>query len=129
LLFSIVIEEIAKSIGIYTLIKNHIVSRKLDILKLSVISALGFWAGEKLLLILAAQMSTESGLASVFLGSGISSGWMFFLPLLVHAVSTFVVCTMASHNHKRSYLIGLVCGTVIHALYNLSVLLATGAFR
>jgi len=129
MLFSIVIEEIAKSIGIYTLIKNHIVSRRLDILKLSVLSALGFWAGEKLLLILAAQMSTESGLVSAFLGTGISSGWLFFLPLVLHSISTFVVCTMASHGHKRSYVLGLVCGTVIHALYNIAILISTGAFR
>jgi hypothetical protein len=129
MLVSVVIEEIAKSVGIYSLIQHQLISGKKQILILSGLSALGFWAGEKLLLLLAANMSAESNLVSVFLGSGLSGGWLFILPLVLHFVSTFMVSTVASHGHKRSYFLGIVCGTAIHAIYNFGILFATGAFR
>ena len=129
MLVSIVIEEVAKSVGIYSLIQHQAMRGIKSVLILSALSALGFWAGEKLLLLLAANMSSQSDLVSVFLGSGLNGGWLFMVPLILHFVSTFMVCLIASHGHKRSYFLGLVCGTAIHAIYNLSILFATGAFR
>jgi len=47
----------------------------------------------------------------------------------LHFVSTFLVCAIAAHRQKRGYILGLFCGTVVHAVYNAGVLFATGAFR
>jgi hypothetical protein len=129
MLVSIVIEEIAKSAGIYALIKHQSINHNRQILVLSALSALGFWAGEKLLLVLAANMSSESNMVAVFLGSGLNSGWLLAVPLVLHFISTFIVCTIALHGHKRGYLLGIFCGLVIHAIYNFSILAATGAIR
>ncbi len=129
MLVSIVIEEIAKSMGIYALLKYRSISGHKMILILSALSALGFWAGEKILLMLAANMASETTLVSVFLGSGLNGGWLFILPLILHFVTTFLVCTIASHGHKRGYFLGIVCGTAVHAGYNFIILFITGAFR
>jgi ABC-type Na+ efflux pump permease subunit len=129
MLASIVIEEAAKSLGIYALIKYKPGLAKKEIIILAAFSALGFWLGEMGLLLLAANLSQESGLVSLFLGSGSGGGLLYILPLLVHFISTSAVGCLAAGRRKRGYLWGLLCGSVLHALYNAAVLFASGAFR
>ncbi len=128
MLVSIVIEEVAKSAGIVSLIQRGLVGSKWGILKLAFLSALGFWLGEKLLLVLTLNLSSESQMVSSFFGANMFNGWLLIVPLFLHILSTFIVCSMASRGSKR-YPIAIICGTVIHAVYNITVLLFSGVIH
>ncbi len=129
MLLSIVIEEVAKSLGIFVLLKNKVVRSRLDIIKLACLSALGFWIGEKLLLLLTMSVSAENSFMTAVMGTSMFNGWLLFIPLVLHAVSTSVVGLLASRGRKLSYFQGILAGAVIHAIYNFSILLASGVFR
>jgi hypothetical protein len=129
MLVSIVLEEIAKSLGILVLIKNRVVHTPWDLLQLAFLSALGFWMGEKLLLLLAMTFSSETAFTSAALGTNMFNGWLLFIPLALHIVSTFIVAILARRGRKLSYLQGVLAGSVVHAIYNLAILLSSGALR
>ena len=129
LVVAVVIEEIAKSAGIFALIKNKVVYRTRDILKLSFFSALGFWIGEKALLFLTLNIVGESKEMTAVLGTGLGSGWQLVIPLVLHAACTFIVGFITARRGVRSYPLAIISGAVVHAFYNLSILLATGALR
>ena len=116
LVAAIVVEEIAKSIGIAVLAKNHVVHRWTDVVGLSFVSAAGFLVTEKLLLLLSLSIVTESELSAVLFSSG-----MFLIPLFAHFLFTTVVCLLARHPRIR-YPYALVAGSILHVLYNLVVL-------
>ncbi len=128
MLLSIVIEEIAKSAGIVVMLQRGAEFSRLRLLKLAFLSALGFWAGEKLLLILTINLSSESALVSSFLGVDMFSGWLLFVPLVLHTASTFLVCVLSRRGNKR-YPLAIICGTVVHALYNIAILFFTGVMQ
>ncbi|HSW57492.1 MAG TPA: hypothetical protein VLH15_03745 [Dehalococcoidales bacterium] len=126
---SIVIEEIAKSAGIYALIRFRTIAGLKQIVVLAGLSALGFWAGEKLLVLLAASIGADSGPAAIFLGSGLKGGWMLVVPLVLHFITTLLLSYIASFKVKRAYILGILSGTVAHSIYNFAVLYITGAIR
>ncbi|MBN1191047.1 MAG: ABC transporter permease [Dehalococcoidales bacterium] len=128
MLFSIVIEEIAKSAGIVAVMQRGVSVSRLSLFRLSFLSALGFWAGEKLLLVLTANLSAESQLVSAFFGTAFSSVWMLIIPLVLHTASTYLVCALSSRG-SRKYPLALICGTVIHSVYDVSVLFFTGVMQ
>jgi hypothetical protein len=129
MLISVIIEELAKSAGLFVLIKKGVISRQRDILKLAILSALGFWAGEKLLLLLTLKFAAESKIISAVLGSGISNIWLLVVPLILHAVSTYLVCGITAHRNRRGYLLGIIAGVAVHAAYNLCIMLVSGVVR
>jgi hypothetical protein len=128
MLVSIVIEEVAKSAGIVVLNSRGAGFTRWGLLKLSFLSALGFWLGEKLLLILTVNLSSGSKLVSSFFGTDLFNGWLLIVPLVLHIFSTYLVCTMASRGSRR-YPLAIICGSVVHAIYNISVLFLSGALR
>jgi hypothetical protein len=125
MLLSIIIEEVAKSAGIVVMLQKEAAVSRLALLKLSFLSALGFWAGEKLLLVLTVNLSSESRLFSSFFGTALFNGWLLIVPLVLHTASTYLVCTLSRRGSKK-YPIALICGTAIHAIYNIAVLFFTG---
>ncbi len=116
LIISAVVEELAKSVGIVILLKNHAVSRKRDVLKLAVLSALGFMLAEKLLLFLVMSVVSDSHFVQALFGWG-----LLLLPLALHVVSTSVVCLATARFGTRFYLLAVVFGSMLHAIYNLNV--------
>ena len=117
LIISAVVEEIAKSAGVVILIQNHAVSRKRDVLKLAVLSALGFMLAEKLLLFLVMDVISDSVLVQALFSWG-----LLLLPLALHVVSTSIVCLATARFGTRFYLLAVVFGSMLHAIYNLNVL-------
>jgi ABC-type multidrug transport system permease subunit len=128
MILSIVIEEVAKSAGIVVMLQREAVVSRLKLFKLSFLSALGFWAGEKLLLVLTVNLSSESRLFSSFFGSTLFNGWFLIIPLVLHTASTYLVCTLSRRGSKK-YPLAIICGTAIHAVYNIAVLFFTGVMQ
>ncbi|MCK4723045.1 MAG: ABC transporter permease, partial [Dehalococcoidia bacterium] len=91
LAMSVVAEELAKSAGIAVLLQNNIVKSLKVILMLSFISALGFLIGEKLLLYLALSVISESMFTTAIFSTG-----LLIMPLIMHFVSTSMVCLMTA---------------------------------
>ncbi len=114
---SVVVEELAKSAGIIILLRHGIVKSWPDILKLSLLSALGFLIGEKLLLYLALSVLSESVFISAIFGSG-----LLVMPLILHMVTTFLVCLITARLGIRYFPLAVLVGTVIHTMYNLLVI-------
>lgn len=117
LAMSVVAEELAKSAGIAILLQNNIVKSLKVILMLSFISALGFLIGEKLLLYLALSVISESMFTAAIFSTG-----LLIMPLIMHFVSTSMVCLMTARFGIKYYPVAVIAGAVIHTLYNLYVL-------
>jgi ABC-type Na+ efflux pump permease subunit len=117
LAMSVVAEELAKSAGIAILLQNNIVKSLKVILMLSFISALGFLIGEKLLLYLALSVISESMFTTAIFSTG-----LLIMPLIMHFVSTSMVCLMTARFGIKYYPVAVIAGAVIHTLYNLYIL-------
>ncbi|MBN1177511.1 MAG: ABC transporter permease subunit [Dehalococcoidales bacterium] len=117
LIVSVVVEELAKSAGVVILLQNKALARKRDVLKLAALSALGFMLAEKLLLLMAMSVVSDSPVIEMMFGGG-----MLLLPLALHVVSTSVVCLFTARFGTRYYLPAIVLGSIIHAIYNVSVM-------
>lgn len=115
---AIITEEIAKSTGIVVLLQNGLVGSLKSVITLSFVSALGFLVGEKLLLFLALSVMSES----MFLDAIFNSG-MLVLPLILHFITTSIVCLITARLGIKYYPLGIVAGVVVHAIYNGCVLL------
>ncbi len=117
LIASVIIEEIAKSAGIVTLIENGDATDVRQLLPLSLLSALGFLMGEKLLLYVSVSIVSETMLSAALFNVG-----MLWIPLLAHAVFTTMVCLLTRWWGVRRYLYALLAGSAVHVVYNLFVL-------
>lgn len=116
---SVILEEMAKSIGIVALLQNKDIKSLKDVARLSVASSLGFLLGEKLLLFVALFVLSESVFVNAIFGAGLT-----VVPLLLHVASTSVVTLIAARWGMKHYPAAIVAGSAIHALYNLYVLRA-----
>jgi hypothetical protein len=116
LAISIIVEEIAKSVGIAVLLQHGAVKSTRAVITLSLAAALGFFAGEKLLLYVALKVISESMFTTAVFGSG-----LLLLPLLAHFVFTSLVCLITARFGVKRYPLALVAGSVIHILYNLTI--------
>jgi ABC-type Na+ efflux pump permease subunit len=114
---SIIVEEIAKSTGILVLLRSKLVRSRKSIVTLSFLSALGFLIGEKLLLYLALSVVSES----LFTDAVFSAG-LLVAPLFMHFVATAVVCLLTHRLGTKFYPLAIVAGSVLHTVYNLSVI-------
>ncbi|MCZ7402653.1 MAG: ABC transporter permease [Candidatus Methanoperedens sp.] len=108
------IEELVKSVGIYT-----VFSRKMsdattgNALKFGILSGLGFFAGEKLLLLVVIASISSSAFGSV-MGAG-----LLIFPLLLHVTSTTVASLGIRYSGSRYYFACVILASVVHAAYNL----------
>lgn len=134
LVFSAMVEEIAKSCGIAVLLEYGKVTSYKAVLGLSFASALGFWAGEKLLLLLSLGIMPASALLDAMKGSADSTAspivllFLLLLPLAAHFVFTSIVGLGTRRLGTRYYFAMVMCGTLAHVLYNLYNLRNMGAF-
>jgi ABC-type Na+ efflux pump permease subunit len=120
LLFSALIEEIAKSVGIYTIYARdpQFLTWK-NLLLACAATAIGFLVGEKLLLFATLAQISDSIFGSIlFLSLG--SLW---LPLLLHFVCVLIVAFCLKTWGKKGYLPGIAIAVVVHCLYNLYFIL------
>ena len=113
LMASALVEEIAKSVGIVVLAEHGVVKSDREILLLSFLSALGFFAGEKLLVLLSINMVLQASISSVLFGQGL----FLLAPLIAHFVFTMIV-TLLKTKAKLLYMAALMVGTMVHFLYN-----------
>ncbi|MDD5474401.1 MAG: ABC transporter permease [Candidatus Methanoperedens sp.] len=112
ILIAAFIEEVVKSAGIYTVFSRKIYPVTTgNALKFGILSGAGFFAGEKVLLLL-----VIASIAGSVFGSVMGIGLLIY-PLLLHVTST----TAASLSLKGTgnYLFSVIFATVIHAAYNL----------
>ena len=108
------IEEVVKSAGIYTVFSRKISGNTAgNALKYGIISGLGFFAGEKLLLLL-----VIAGIAGSVFGSAMGIGLLVF-PLILHVTSTTVVSLSLKYTGTGNYAFSVILGTLIHSAYNL----------
>ena len=117
----VIIEETAKSLTVAVTIERRLVKSWQQVLWLAVISAAFFFIGEKLLLFMSLRVIAES----VFT-TAVFAGNLLWLPLLVHMVSTVTVCLITYRTGIRGYPLAVLAGSIIHGIYNLSLL---GVFR
>ena len=116
LALSVIVEEIAKSAGIAVLLQHGVVKSTRAVITLSFAAALGFFAGEKLLLYVALKVISESMFTTAVFGSG-----LLLLPLLAHFIFTSFVCLMTARFGVKRYPLAIAAGSVVHILYNLTV--------
>jgi ABC-type Na+ efflux pump permease subunit len=126
ILFAAFAEELAKSIGVYSLFFGEFPGLPLRTAVLaSAATALGFLAGEKLFLLFMLSQITESVFGSVlFLQQGILLLWM---PFLLHFAGVLIVTLALRSGGRRWYVPGILAATAVHSLYNLFFIL--GAMR
>ena len=118
LLFAgVVVEETAKSAGIAVLVKYNLARSWHYIVVLSIISALAFFLGEKILLYFSMSVISESIFTNVLFSSG-----LIWLPLAVHIVATCTVCLLTYRLGTKYFVFALIMGSAIHLVYNLSIM-------
>jgi ABC-type Na+ efflux pump permease subunit len=113
LMASALMEELAKSIGIVVLADHGRVKSVREILVLSFLSALGFFVGEKILVLVSINMVAQASISSVLFGQGL----FLLAPLLAHFIFTSIV-TLLKIKAKLLYIAALMVGTMAHFLYN-----------
>ena len=113
LMASALMEELAKSIGIVVLAEHGRVKSVREILMLSFLSALGFFLGEKILVLVSINMVAQASISSVLFGQGM----FLFAPLIAHFIFTAIVSLLKIKSNLL-YLAALMVGTMVHFLYN-----------
>jgi RsiW-degrading membrane proteinase PrsW (M82 family) len=121
LLVSVLVEEIIKSMGIIVLADRGFVRSVRGIVGMSLISALGFLIGEKLLLF--TSINTVSNLP--LSGMIFSTGQLLFIPFAAHFFFTLIVSLLAV-KIKIPYLPALLIASLLHAVYNWLILRGLG---
>jgi RsiW-degrading membrane proteinase PrsW (M82 family) len=112
-------EEIAKSLGIYTVFR-----RRPDFLTGKAIvyacgaTALGFLIGEKLFLLAVLAQITESIFGSILF----LSLQMLWMPFLLHLAGVLIVALGLRLGGSRGYVPALLLATIVHSLYNLALI-------
>lgn len=113
------IEEVAKSVGLYAVIKEQPGFLTVKNLLVGAIAiGAGFLFGEKLLLFATLSQITESIFGSVLFLS-LQVLWM---PLLLHIAGVLITGTFLLIWGRRAYVPGLVTACMVHSLYNLHFL-------
>ena len=113
LFVSALVEEIAKSVGIVMLMDHGKIKTTRQVLWYAFLSVLGFFVGEKLLVLISLSVVLQASISSVLFGTGL----LLFLPLIAHFIFTTIV-TLLRAKAKLSYATTLIIGATIHFLYN-----------
>jgi len=120
------VEETAKSISVYAGFANSIFERTTkNALVLGTLSGTGFFVGEKMMHV--AQVvgldRLEAGRATLGVGFDVTPAVavaLFFLPLVLH-VTVACIASVGAQYGRREYVIALVGATILHTIYNLTV--------
>ncbi|HUL62016.1 MAG TPA: ABC transporter permease [Methanocella sp.] len=134
LFFCALVEEIAKSAGIAVLIEYGKAGPLRRVLALSFVSALAFWGGEKLLLVVSLGLMPSSSIIDAMNGAAGQAAsplmlvFLLLIPLAAHFVFTSIVCLGTRKLGTKYYLLFLLLGTLLHTLYNVYNLRNMGAF-
>ncbi|WP_367344362.1 ABC transporter permease [Methanomethylovorans sp.] len=114
IILSALVEEIAKSVGIYTIMKRGLkpVNLKTAVL-LALLSGGGFFFGEKLVSVI-----TLAPIASSAFGSVMTMGTLLLIPLLLHLVTAMITSLGVYFTGPRYYAFFLLAATGVHAIYN-----------
>jgi hypothetical protein len=110
-----VIEEVAKSIGIFALYRkdaSFLTWKRLILASVAV--ALGFLLGEKLLLFATLAQITESVFGTILF----ASLQVLWLPLGLHLVGICITAVFLKLGGVRAYVPGICAAAAAHALYN-----------
>jgi hypothetical protein len=113
LFVSAFVEEVTKSVGIVMLMDHDKIKGERQILWYAFLSVLGFFVGEKLLVLISLKVVLQTSISTVLFGTGL----LLFVPLIAHFVFTTIV-TMLRAKTKLSYTATLVVGALVHFLYN-----------
>lgn len=114
---AVIVEEVAKSAGVAVLIENGLVKSLKNVALLSLISAVAFFLGEKLLLYLSLSVISES-----IFTKAIFSSHLLWVPLVLHVVTTSIVCLITARFGVKRYLPAVLAGSAVHIVYNLFVI-------
>ena len=115
LFVSILVEELAKSITIVVWYQPQEVRPWKPIMLLSLVSAVGFFVGEKGLLALSLNVVSAAPLSAAIFGPA-----LLIVPLLAHFLFTTLVTTLNSRFQVR-YPLAVLAGATLHMIYNLYV--------
>jgi hypothetical protein len=113
LFISALVEELVKSIGLVMLMDHGKIKSDREILWYAFLSVLGFFIGEKLLVLISLSVVLQASISSVLFGTGL----LIFVPLIAHFVFTTLV-TLLRAKTKLSYATALTIGAGLHFLYN-----------
>ena len=113
LFVSAFVEELVKSIGIVMLMDHGKIETSRQVLWYAFLSVLGFFLGEKLLVLISLTVVLQASISSVLFGTGL----LLFVPLVAHFVFTTLV-TLLRAKTKLSYAEALTIGATVHFLYN-----------
>lgn len=121
ILLAAFIEEFLKSVGIYTIVSR---GQKTGAIMPGVLSGAGFFAGEKLILLLLLAPIAESAYGSVM-----GVGWLLY-PLLfslaLHVTSACVTSVGLKYLGTKHYLLVLSVASMVHGAYNYWNLVGSG---
>jgi ABC-type Na+ efflux pump permease subunit len=113
----VIIEEVAKSLGILTLIENKKVTSMKMVLFLSAASAIGFFIGEKAMLYLSLSVVSNVMLIDALGGAG-----LLLIPLVAHFIFTSVVCLPTKKFGTKYYPVMLFAGGLLHFIFDFAIL-------
>lgn len=116
MLVSIFVEELSKSIGLLALFRRQEKRPFKKIIGLAFMSALGFLAGEKLLLYLSLSVVSDSAIAAAMFSTG-----LLLIPLIAHFIFTSLACVLHMRFNVR-YSLALLAAAAVHTVYNFSLL-------
>jgi len=114
------IEELVKSIGLLALLpilRDLFTWRRL--VPAAAVTALGFLAGEKLLLLVTLSQITQSVFGSILF----TSLQVLWMPLLLHFTGVLIVGASLKVGGNRGYIPGLLLATGVHTLYNMVLIM------
>lgn len=117
LVLCVVVEEVAKSVGIATLLENKRIASARTLLALAAASALGFFIGEKLLLYLSLSI-----VSNIMLIEALGSADLLVIPLIAHFIFTSLVCLLTQKLGVKYYPLAIMMGSFVHFLYNFVIL-------
>lgn len=130
LILAALIEEIAKSVGVYGGIQKGVLNTRKKQLLAGGASGLGFFLAEKLTVVVQAVGLLDLQIGATTFGPAISQiapGPLgYLLPIFwigIHPITT-MISTVGMKHGKQGYILSLVIATLVHLLYNGVILYA-----
>ena len=114
ILLAAFMEELVKSVGIYTVFSRKMTAiTTRNALKAGIYAGTGFFIGEKLIL-----LAVIAGIANSVFGSVMGIGLLIF-PFILHVTGTTVASLGMRYLGTGKYLASLMLATAVHSAYNL----------
>ena len=108
------IEEVVKSVGLYTVFSRNIERMTTgNAFRAGIYAGAGFFIGEKVLL-----LAVIAGIAGSVFGSAMGIGLLVF-PLILHITSTATASLGIRYLGTRNYPISVILAAIVHSAYNL----------